>query len=502
MQSSATALETALSTATAHSVKTPRRGRPSALALQRTSSQASNSSSSSAASASSAAGQAGRGSSDQDSTPYQQRPRSVPIVTQTTQPALASQLSSLSFSNPSPPLSPVSPRSPARDYAAALYAQHSHYAKSTGALTSATSLTATVAAAAESAATLPMPSSDSDDLLLEQHRALPPKSPLIPAGQEFIDVPFAMCDKYGTTKLLISKVPLAYFLAHHIDTFAPENLYFLLDMFVYGSHLGTVFDTYLSQFAVLELNISQATRLKALQAWAGVQPEQCFDLVKREVFTMLDESWTRYAKSKEWKDMLRQSTHVYSLQDRNYAVAHLVRALDKRYPAPAGKLRHAKSSKLRFATSSTSSSSSSGSASSRHVAAVAGGSVAARALRSGPHGSHELAADQMRQIVREKALRFVRHMCGVQEHEAFPRPVQQIIDNGGLYQPTTPMTATYPPVPPLHGGILSSQNARSSAAAQGRDKRRSSTGSFTTTETRSTSREPRWKNWFSALTKK
>ncbi|KNE58964.1 hypothetical protein AMAG_03321 [Allomyces macrogynus ATCC 38327] len=166
--------------------------------------------------------------------------------------------------------------------------------------------------------------------------SLPAVSPGIPPGEEFPDVPLVMCHKYGLQKLLISRIPLAYFLAHHIDTFAPENLFFVIDVIIFHTHPGKIFDTYLAMGAPFELNIPDPVRLRALEAWSTSDPVGCFEAVQRGVMPMLETTWNAFKKTTEWTSLCAYTKHSYSVADRDRAVRHLVLTLNKRYPIRTG----------------------------------------------------------------------------------------------------------------------------------------------------------------------
>ncbi|KAJ3365495.1 hypothetical protein GGF31_008520 [Allomyces arbusculus] len=156
---------------------------------------------------------------------------------------------------------------------------------------------------------------------------------LIMIEEQISDVSVDECHAQGLPKLLLSRIPLCYFLAHHIDLFAPENLFFLLDIAIHRVHPAVVFDTYIAGSAPLELNLPEATRLAALTAWAQSDPVASFDAAREGVMTMLEESWISWRKSLTWRDVL--DTHSGTRPTGQQLVAattHLLEHLNKRYP--------------------------------------------------------------------------------------------------------------------------------------------------------------------------
>ncbi|KAJ3376101.1 hypothetical protein GGF31_000168 [Allomyces arbusculus] len=154
------------------------------------------------------------------------------------------------------------------------------------------------------------------------------------------DVSIAECNRIGVNRLLVSRIPMCYFLGHFLDQFAPENLFFMLDVLVFHTHPAVVFDTYLAGSAPLELNLPDTLRLQALNSWAMSDPVECFETVRAGVMTMLDSYWIAYKKSSIWRNLVAQHPEGddegepgYTVADLNAAITHLVTQLNNRYPA-------------------------------------------------------------------------------------------------------------------------------------------------------------------------
>ncbi|KNE59231.1 hypothetical protein AMAG_03549 [Allomyces macrogynus ATCC 38327] len=154
------------------------------------------------------------------------------------------------------------------------------------------------------------------------------------------DVSIAECNRVGVNRLLVSRIPMCYFLGHFLDQFAPENLFFMLDVLVFHTHPAVVFDTYLAGSAPLELNLPDTLRMQALNSWAMSDPVECFETVRAGVMTMLDSYWIAYKKSSIWRNLVAQHPEGddegepgYTVADLHAAITHLVTQLNNRYPA-------------------------------------------------------------------------------------------------------------------------------------------------------------------------
>ncbi|KNE61185.1 hypothetical protein AMAG_06936 [Allomyces macrogynus ATCC 38327] len=178
---------------------------------------------------------------------------------------------------------------------------------------------------------------------------LPIDSPGIPPTEEFPDVPVTMCYKYGLGKLLISRIPLAYFLAHQLNTYAPETLLFLLDLLVFDARASDMVAMYLAPGAPLELNVSAPTRAAALDAAAAAtdsgDARAALTGVHRAAMPMLDAAWVDarrrgsragpHAESVVTRWLAApQHSYPYSRSDRDVAALAVVDVLDRRYPSP------------------------------------------------------------------------------------------------------------------------------------------------------------------------
>ncbi|KAJ3372874.1 hypothetical protein GGF31_001411 [Allomyces arbusculus] len=178
---------------------------------------------------------------------------------------------------------------------------------------------------------------------------LPIDSPGIPPTEEFPDVPVTMCYKYGLGKLLISRIPLAYFLAHQLNTYAPETLLFLLDLLVFDARASDMVATYLAPGAPLELNVSAPIRAAALDAAAAVtdggDARAALTGVHRAAMPMLDAAWVDARRRGSHVGLAAENTvtrwlaapqhaYPYSRADRDLAAIAVVDVLDRRYPSP------------------------------------------------------------------------------------------------------------------------------------------------------------------------
>ncbi|KAJ3366710.1 hypothetical protein GGF32_003354 [Allomyces javanicus] len=181
---------------------------------------------------------------------------------------------------------------------------------------------------------------------------LPIDSPGIPPTEEFPDVPVTMCYKYGLGKLLISRIPLAYFLAYQLNTYAPETLLFLLDLLVFDARASDMVATYLAPGAPLELNVSAPIRAAALDAAAAAaaggadgDARAALTGVHRAAMPMLDAAWVDarrrgsragpHAESGVTRWLAApQHAYPYSRSDRDLAALAVVDVLDRRYPCP------------------------------------------------------------------------------------------------------------------------------------------------------------------------
>ncbi|ORZ39293.1 hypothetical protein BCR44DRAFT_1427606 [Catenaria anguillulae PL171] len=196
---------------------------------------------------------------------------------------------------------------------------------------------------------------------------------------EFPDVSIADCQAAGLQKLLVSRIPLCYFLGHHIDTFAPENL-----------------------------------RLAALQAWGMSDPVACFEAVREGVMTMLEESWIAFKKGPVWRGLIHAhsnrtqtsstmstgsgsamgasaGTLGYTVMDLNQAIAYVVSHLNKRYP-----LASSHNASPRSGTAAATKSM-------RKMGLTSGGS------HGGSDSDDEFASPQ--RLIRRKAAHFVEYCC-------------------------------------------------------------------------------------------
>ncbi|KAI9222369.1 hypothetical protein BC828DRAFT_378630 [Blastocladiella britannica] len=237
------------------------------------------------------------------------------------------------------------------------------------------------------------------------------------------DLSFTECQTMGLQKLLVSRIPLCYFLGHHLDTFAPENLFFILDVILFQTHPAVVFDTYLAQSAPLELNLPEPKRLAALEAWGMSDPAACFEAVREGVMGMLEESWIAYKKSSAWRSLVADHASrvaptnesgepdagavaagvvMYTPIDVHTAVAHMVSMLNKRYPASAATNSAGASSKSRNLSSSKSRR--------MGLAPNAGGGGGGGTSSHGASDSDDTDVSPHR-LIRRKAALFAEHCC-------------------------------------------------------------------------------------------
>ncbi|KAJ1562483.1 hypothetical protein HK096_009123 [Nowakowskiella sp. JEL0078] len=119
-----------------------------------------------------------------------------------------------------------------------------------------------------------------------------------------VDVSVRQIQKEGLAALLRSKLPLSYFLAMLLIEQNAEILFFILDVIefeqtVFLDHdnqfqtAEKLFQTYLSQNSLLEINISYKSK-RAVADSIKLNSRTCFSKAKEEMFVLLEQAYDRF----------------------------------------------------------------------------------------------------------------------------------------------------------------------------------------------------------------
>lgn len=160
-------------------------------------------------------------------------------------------------------------------------------------------------------------------------------------------MPLAKIEREGLKALLVSKVPLAYFMQSLIDFYSPEllcafrkiyNLTTLVDIDSFeNSNFSSeaekkmcaqkIFVTYFDTRSYLEVNVDMKTKKSILQGIEGNSDDlhNCFKNAKAAILDLLEGSYQMFLKSEPFLNLLENTrkSNLFSIESRKLACAAL-----------------------------------------------------------------------------------------------------------------------------------------------------------------------------------
>jgi len=150
---------------------------------------------------------------------------------------------------------------------------------------------------------------------------------------------------HGLKAMLLSKVPLCYFLHTLIEDYCCENLFFYLEIEQYKVFMFEnakaqlkaaqyIYITYLDASSKIEVNIDEKLRRDILKQ---LNSKKCnlstvFDKASEAVFALMESSFAKFSKSEIKNQMIDEldNTNIYNDEHKVNAIRILTNYLDKR----------------------------------------------------------------------------------------------------------------------------------------------------------------------------
>nr|KAJ3405991.1 hypothetical protein HK105_003625 [Polyrhizophydium stewartii] len=157
-----------------------------------------------------------------------------------------------------------------------------------------------------------------------------------------VDISTTQIERKGLWALLLSNLPLCYFLLYLLRKHTAEILFFVLDahdfeqtVFESNTQLQRsaqdLFGLYLAKDALFELNVSHKVRRAVAD---GIQSSSlsCFARAQQEMMRLLDESFTEFKGSAEFAQMKRE-LGPHSVMHHESTATHVAQMLRSAVPA-------------------------------------------------------------------------------------------------------------------------------------------------------------------------
>ncbi|KAI9325116.1 RGS domain-containing protein [Zopfochytrium polystomum] len=158
------------------------------------------------------------------------------------------------------------------------------------------------------------------------------------------DLPIADVEVGGMPRLMVSRIPLAYFLVYLLEEYCSENLFFYLEVSFYNSHAHSmseqqleahanhIYKTYLEPDSLFEVNIEAKDRKDCKTALTiKSNLPKIFEAVTKHIFTLLEASFAKFMRSPYAARLrLEQDGHEeisVTLKSRDDAVGTIVERL-------------------------------------------------------------------------------------------------------------------------------------------------------------------------------
>jgi Regulator of G protein signaling domain len=158
-----------------------------------------------------------------------------------------------------------------------------------------------------------------------------------------LDIPVSEIEKEGLKAVLISKVPMAYFMQSLLESYSSELLCSYLDIECYeNSYFATdderrkcaqkIYSTYLDPRSFLEINVGDAVKKDIVSRMKT--PSQlitCFTPAKEHVLMLLEQSFTLFLKSEAYQLYCRLNDRLLKEVDADPSKAFSYSARKKAY---------------------------------------------------------------------------------------------------------------------------------------------------------------------------
>lgn len=159
-----------------------------------------------------------------------------------------------------------------------------------------------------------------------------------------LDVALVEIQREGLKAMLLSRIPLAYFLAFLYNSYSPELLYFFHDVTLFTSDdvltdgiaarlqfARSILITYIERDSPLEINIDAAVRDQVRSDIRKTCLDGCFDAARLHVLELLETLFAEFVRSEMYQILLQDSdsTSVFAVDSRLKAYAVLQSAISK-----------------------------------------------------------------------------------------------------------------------------------------------------------------------------